>query len=307
VNRYRNFGRFVALSVLWGTAFVAIKAGLSSFPPILFAAIRYDVAGVLMVGYAAATVDYWRPRTRGDWTAVVVSGVLMIASYNAFLFVGEQHTTSAVAAVVVSLSPILTTAFSRALLPSERLTVLGLAGLVVGFVGVGVVARPGPGTLGTAGLAPLLVLVAVTGVALGSVLVQRVGPSLPTEAMVGWSCLFGALTLDVLSLAIPNQSLAGVTWSGRGLAAVAYLAVFASALGYLLYFDLHERLGAIEINLVSYTTPVFAALAGWLVLGEAISLPTVLGFLVIVLGFVLLKREAIREELPRIRASLRDA
>ena len=81
--------------------------------------------------------------------------------------------------------------------------------------------------------------------------------------------------------------------------ALAYLALVASAGGFLVYFDLLDRLGPIEINLVSYVAPAAAALTGFLVLGEVIDLPTVGGFLVILAGFVLIKRRAIREELTR--------
>ena len=76
-------------------------------------------------------------------------------------------------------------------------------------------------------------------------------------------------------------------------------AAVAASGGFLVYFDLLDRLGPIEINLVSYVAPAFAALAGFLVLGEVIDLPTVGGFLVILVGFVLIKRRAIQEELTR--------
>ena len=59
---------------------------------------------------------------------------VLFAAYHAFLFTGEQGTTSAAAAIVVSLSPVLTTGFARAFLPDERLTAVGIAGLLVGFV-----------------------------------------------------------------------------------------------------------------------------------------------------------------------------
>jgi hypothetical protein len=78
----------------------------------------------------------------------------------------------------------------------------------------------------------------------------------------------------------------------------------ASAIGFLVYFDLLERLGPIEINLVSYVAPVFAALTGWAFLGELPTVYTVVGFVVIFAGFLLLKRESLRRELPRIRRVL---
>ena len=68
----RNAVLFVALAAVWGSAFVAIKAGLAYIPPVLFAALRYDVAGVLMLAYAAVSVEQWRPRTAGQWHQVLI-------------------------------------------------------------------------------------------------------------------------------------------------------------------------------------------------------------------------------------------
>jgi drug/metabolite transporter (DMT)-like permease len=302
--RYRNLLLFCLLAALWGSAFMAIKAGLGTpaapayfyDAPVLFAAVRYDVAGVLMLGYGAWVTDRWRPRTRQEWLPVGVAAVFMIAGYHALLFVGERGTTSAAAAVIVSLSPVLTTAFARALLPDERLTVVGLVGMLLGLLGVAILARPDPANL-VGSRFEALVFGAALVFALGSVLTQRLDTDLPIETMEAWAMLGGALLMHAASVGL------GETVTGRppleATAALAYLAVAASAGGFLIYFDLLDRLGPIEINLVSYVAPVFAAIAGFAVLGEVIDLPTVVGFLVILVGFVLIKRRAIRQELAR--------
>lgn len=111
--------------------------------------------------------------------------------------------------------------------------------------------------------------------------------------------LAGAVLMHGLSLGL-GEPVSGVP-PLRETAALLYLAVVASALGFLIYFDLLERLGAIEINLVSYVAPVFAALAGFLFLNEVIDLPTVVGFVVILVGFGLVKRRSIRAELRGYR------
>lgn len=305
MTRYRNALLFLVLAALWGSAFMAIKAGLSYFPPVLFAAVRYDIAGIIMLGYAVVVTDRWLPRTTGEVALVAIGASLLIASYHAFLFVGEQHTTSAAAAVIVSLSPILTTGFARAFLPSERLTLVGIAGLTLGLVGVGILARPDPSNLLTAGvLGKGLVFVAALSFALGSVLTRWVDAELPIETMEAWSMIGGAVLMHVVSVALPSESVAMIEWTPTAIAALAYLSLAASAVGFLIYFDLLARLGPVEINLVSYVAPVFAALSGFVVLGEVIDVFTVVGFLVIVVGFVLLKREAIAREIPRLRASL---
>ncbi|WP_370518647.1 DMT family transporter [Natronomonas sp. CBA1123] len=302
--RYRNLLLFCALAAAWGSAFMAIKAGLGEpgnpayffDAPVLFAAVRYDIAGILMLGYAAWAVDRWRPRGRSEWLLVAVGAVFLIAGYHALLFIGERGTTSAAAAVIVSLSPVLTTAFARALLPQERLTVVGLVGMVLGLVGVAILARPDPANL-VGSRFEALVFGATLCFALGSVLTRRLDTDLPIETMEAWSMVGGAALMHALSVGL-GESVSGLP-PLRATVALVYLAVVASAAGFLIYFDLLERLGPIEINLVSYVAPVFAAVAGFLFLQEVIDGPTVLGFLVILVGFLLIKRREIRAELNR--------
>ena len=294
MNTYRTIGVFALLAFFWGTAFVAIRAGLANLPPVLFAGFRYDIAAVIMLGYAIFVTEDWLPQSKPDIIAVGISATFVIALYNAFLFVGQQEVTSGVAAIIVATSPIITTALSWVLVPENRLTVTGLIGLVAGFIGVGLVAVPDPTALTTGEIeSSLLVLLAAFSVALGSVLLQRLSHSLSTEATVAWACAIGAIMLHVISFSLPTESLSEATFTWEAVIATVYLAVFASAIGYFFYFDLLERVGAVEINLVSYAAPVFAALFGWLLLDEQITAQTVLGFGIIFAGFVLLKRDAL--------------
>ncbi len=307
--RYRNLLLFCALAAVWGSAFVAIKAGLGEpgapayffDAPVLFAAVRYDVAGAIMLGYAVWTTDRWRPHGRDEWLLVAVGSVFLIAGYHALLFIGQRGTTSAAAAVIVSLSPLLTAAFARVLLPNERLTVVGIVGMLLGLLGVVILSRPNPGDL-VGSQFEALVFGATLCFALGSVLARRLDTELPIQTMEAWSMLGGAALMHVVSLGL-GESVSGVPPLRETLAFV-YLALVASAAGFLVYFDLLERLGPIEINLVSYVAPPVAALVGFLFLGELIDAPTVVGFLVIFIGFVLIKRRAIRAELARRGRSL---
>jgi drug/metabolite transporter (DMT)-like permease len=305
VSRYRNVALFLFLAAVWGSAFMAIKAGVEFIPPVLFAALRYDIAGVLMLGYAVVAVDDWYPTTRAGWTEVVIGGVFMIAAYHALLFVGETGpVSSAAAAVLVALSPVLTTAFARLLLPEEPVTAATWLGMGLALVGVAVLMNPDPERLLTdAVVSKTLVFGAAAAFALGSVLTRRVNGDLRIETMEAWSMLLGAGLMHALSVAMPSESFAMVEWNATAILALAYLAVAASALGFLVYFDLLDRLGPVEINMVSYVAPVFAALSGWLVLDEAITLYTVVGFLVIFAGFLVVKRRAVAREVELLNTS----
>jgi len=299
--RHRNLVLFATLATVWGSAFVAIKAGLGTpaepagffETPVLFAALRFDIAGVVMIGYAAVATDRLRPESRREWASVLSTAVLIITLYHALLFVGETDpaVTSAAAAIVVSLSPVLTAGFSRLLLPSERLTPLGVAGLLLGFVGVAILAVEDPRRLT---VAPGLVAVffAILAFAAGSVINRRLDVALPDASLEAWAMVIGAVLLHVGSLAV-GESPADVTVTPRAIGALLFLALVASAVGFLIYFDLLARLGPIEINLVSYAAPVVTALVGFLFLREVIDAQTVLGFTVILAGFLLIKRRAV--------------
>ncbi|ERG94949.1 MAG: permeases of the drug/metabolite transporter (DMT) superfamily [Haloquadratum walsbyi J07HQW2] len=306
VTRYQTIVLFIILAGAWGSAFMAIKAGLAYIPPVLFAALRYDIAGILMLGYALRKTNQPVPRTRAGWASVGAGATLIFAGYHALLFIGETDpaVTSAAAAVIVSFSPMLTTGLARVFLPAERLTFIGFFGVVLGLIGVIILSSPDPQNIVARGaIAKLLIFTAATAFALGSVLTRRLDASLPIETMEAWSMLGGAALMHIISFLL-GESFTAIEWTTEAILALAYLALVASALGFLIYFRLLKRLGAIEINLVSYVAPVFAALAGWVFLDEIPTIATVIGFIVIFAGFVLLKRDAIRSELPQIRQVL---
>ncbi len=305
MTQYRTIGLFLLLAALWGSAFVAINAGLEYFPPILFAAFRFDIAGLLMLAYAAYVTDDPFPRTRSGIATVATGSVLIIAGYHTLLFIGETDpaVTSAIAAIIVGLSPLLTTGFARIALDDERLTIPGVIGLLLGFAGVIILAQPDPTNPLAGRTIPMItVFFAAASFALGSVLTRAIDSNIRIEPMEAWAMLGGAGIMHVGSV-VAGESPGEVIWTAESVLAIGYLAVVASAIGYLIYFTLLDSLGPIEINLVSYVAPVFAALVGWVVLEERLTVPTAAGFVIIFTGFVLIKRRAIRAEIHEYRHS----
>jgi len=108
IYKFRNVWAFIALAVVWGSSFIVIKDGLNSLPPVLFAALRYDIAGLVVLAYAAHAVERWMPRTRDEWRLIGVGGTLMIGVHFALLFSGQQYVSSAIGAIVLSTTPVVT-------------------------------------------------------------------------------------------------------------------------------------------------------------------------------------------------------
>lgn len=282
---------FLALGVIWGTSFPAIEIGLHSVPALSFAAMRYTAAGFIILAYAATTTDRWRPRGKEEWLAATVAGVLVIAVYHGLLYLGELRVSGAIAAIVVSLSPVLTAGLAAVLLNSDIDVVEGL-GLAAGFAGVVIVASPGTGDTDLLGVA--LVFAGAVAFALGAVLARPLSTDLPVETMEAWAMLTGSVVLWV-GAGARGESLAGVEWTLPALASLVYLTLVAGCVGFLLYFELLDRIGAQELHLVGYLEPVVAAMMGWLLLGQVVDSQAVAGFAAIFIGFALLERDALSD------------
>lgn len=283
---------FLATSVLFGGTFVGAKYGLDYFPPLLFVSLRFDLAAAALAGYVLLTRsrDELLPRTRSDIAAILAAGGFSIGLTNAFLFVGQQYASSAIGAIVFSLNPILTPVFAAVLLRDEALSRRAAAGMAIGLLGVVLVVNPTPESLLAGGLGKLLLLGGAASAALGSVLIRRADGDLPSTTRTAWAFPLGALLTHALAAA-NGETLSQVTWTTTGVAALAFVGVFAGAVAFIAYFTLLDDAGPTHANLVFYLVPLAATVGGWAILGETVSAFTVLGFLVVFTGFAVIGSE----------------
>jgi probable blue pigment (indigoidine) exporter len=287
----------VALGVLWGSAYVAIREGIvSGASPFIFAGVRYALVAGLLALVAAARRDPW-PTRRAALLSATVGGTFIIAIYGILLYWGEQFTTGGYASVLSGIAPILTLVYAHFLLRSERLHPAAVAGILVGFLGVVVLVFPtlqegiGPSWEG-----PAAVMGAFIVFPLGSVLLRRWGRG--GEGLWQLSLQFGAgaliLALVILVVPVPEHlPFTLAVWS-----ALLVLVVFASVFGYVVYFRLHHRIGPARANLVAYLLPLVGIGIGSGFFGEPVTLWEVGGFLLIATGLTLVFATAGRSRVP---------
>jgi len=304
MSRNRIVGLFLLVTLLFGTAFPAVKTGLSFIPPLLFAASRSYLAATLLLVYVGATTEYWYPRSRRDVTAVLAGGLFLVGG-TGIGFVAQQFITAGVAAIIFSLAPIITAVLAWPLLPAERLGSRDYLGVLLGFVGIAVVIRPDPASLLDPELVgKLLFFAGVTVVELGAVLVRRSQPSMPIPALTGWAMVVGGTVHVVFAIAV-GESITSIQPTPLAVAMVVYLSVFIGAFGLVMYLVLMGEVGPLKANLTTYLTPIVALAIGWVLLGERIHPLTLVGFGVIVAGFALLESREISAELVKYRSLYR--
>lgn len=274
----------------------------------LFASLRFDIGALALLSYVVLTRprSSWLPRTRSDVLGIGVAGLFLVALNNALLFLGQGAVTPGMASIMYGLTPVLAPLFAWWLL-GDRISWPGALGIAIALGGVVIIVQPSPSSVTDASaFGQLLVMSAAAAVALGSVLLQRVSPRIESTALTGWGMAVGAVLLHVVSLAVGESQTSVV-----GIGPVTVLSLFvigipSTAVAYAIHFGLLARIGPVRVSLVSYAAPVFAALAGWILLGAGVSMWTAVGFVVVLAGFVVIERNTIRHELVHLRSKIGD-
>lgn len=261
---------WLLVCVFWGSTYLAIKVGVGVLPPFLFAGLRFAIAGALLLGLALAFGDKV-PRRLADWRTSVIVGVFLLAGGNAFVVWSEQYTPSGVASVFV-VTVALWMAFFDATIPggTSRLTWQVVLGLLVGFFGTALLVGANPRAILSADLrGPIALTCASASWSLGSIYAKRHPTQTSAYMSAAIQMIAGGLTVAIAGSLLGEWSRWHLT--GRGAAAIAYLVVFGSIVGYSAYSYALRHASATIVGTYAYVNPVIAVLLGWAFLGEAIS------------------------------------
>jgi len=293
----RVFAAYVVLCVVWGSTYLAIRVGVSEFPPALFAGIRFVIAGSVLLGIARL-LGRRLPARRRDWMTNVVVGVLLLFCGNGLVVWAEQFTPSGVAAIIV-VTVTLWLALFDAVIPgsSVRPTWRQVVGLLAGFGGTLLLVDADVGTLRAADWrGPLALTTASAAWAAGSVFSSRRPSEAGPEMDSALQMLAGGLALSALGVVLGQAG--ALHWSPRGAGALAYLIVFGSLVGYSSYVYVLRHMAPTIVGTYSYVNTVVAVLLGWTILDEPITGRTI-GAMAIVLGSVAWVRHATPRPAPR--------
>ncbi len=280
----------VLLGVFWGSAFPVIRAGIvAGAPPLLFASVRYLLTALALVPIAIL-LKAPRPTRAELLPAVAFGGLLMIAGYGALLYVGESSVSGGFAAVLTASAPLASALIGYRLLPSERFGGPGVAGLLIGFAGVAVLALPGAASPAGRGLVgPLFVFAAVMAFASGSVLLRRTSSAATTFWTLSIQFAVAGAAVGLLGVGSGESLTLGTPVTAAG--TLAFLVVVPGVVGYSLYFRIHHSSGPTRANLVGYVNPVTGLLVGLVIFGEAVTDVELAGLALIALGIFLLQRD----------------
>ncbi len=285
----RSIGWIALLGVyfFWGTTYLAIRVADQTTPPFLVAASRYLMAGALLYLPLRSAEAGTRSARRAHWRSAAITGTLMLLGGNGLLTLGEVTLPAGIAALIVATVPLWLIVIDAIFVARAVPAAPTLLGLALGITGIAVLARPTdiqqidlPATA--------VVLVASILWAAGS-LYGKHAPHPPNAFLAtAQQMLAGGAACLLVSLLRGELSTVQVTASGA--ASVGYLVVFGSIIGLTAYTYALRSLPTAVVSTYALANPVVAVALGALMLGEALTVQTLLATAIILGGIGLILR-----------------
>jgi drug/metabolite transporter (DMT)-like permease len=275
---------FGLMSVIWGIPYLFIRVAVAEITPATLVLARTAIAAAILLPYAIARVDLRAVLARWRW--VVAFAAIEIAIPWVALGSAEQKVTSSLAGLLIAGVPLVGTLLALFTGGADRLGRAGLAGLLIGLVGVAAIVWGNFATSDPAALVEIAIV--VVGYAVGpAILARRLG-GLPAVGVMAISLALCA----VVYVPIAAVQLPSVMPSPNAVASVVILAVVCTAAAFLVFAALIDEIGPVRATVITYVNPAVAATLGVLVLHEPFTLGMGVGFALVVLGLTLATRPA---------------
>jgi drug/metabolite transporter (DMT)-like permease len=272
---------FAAVYLAWGSTYLAIRVGVAHVPPTVLAGLRFLIAGGGMLAVLAAT-GRLAPTSGREKRAIALIAFAMLIGGNGLVVWAEQSVPSGLAALVVATVPIWMAGLAALPPARERIPPTAVGGIVLGFVGVAVLARPSAdGDLaGT-----LALLLASFCWSCGSIYARQAGLRADPVTVTAWEMLFAGVMF--LAIGTVTGGVFATDLDAAGVAAIAYLVVFGSWIGFTAYVWLLANVPAAKAATYAYVNPVIALFLGWWLLGEPITPAILVGCGIVVVAVAL--------------------
>jgi drug/metabolite transporter (DMT)-like permease len=267
---------------------------LRDLPPVTFAGIRFVIASLILLAIVLLRGRAF-PRRRADWLLIAVTGLQAFAINYGLLFWGEQHISSGLAALLQTTIPAFGLVIAHVHLPSERMTLAKVFGVVLGILGVGVIfsnqlSSEGPQAL----MGSAAIVVGAFSVAYANVLIKARGGHLEPAMLASGQMFFGLIPLLLIGLSTEGNPFY-FHWTGMAVVSLLYLVLVGSVIAFLLYYWLVRNMDVTKTMLISLVTPLVAVILGMIVLDERLSWRTIMGGACIMSGIGLIVLRRIRE------------
>ena len=270
----------LAFALMWSSAFTSARIIVAYAPPLYSLSARFLISGLIGVIIALMLGQSWR-LSRKQWISVAVFGVCQNALYLGLNFVAMQTVEASLAAIIASTMPLIV-ACAGWIIFRERLSALGICGLIAGLIGVALIMgsriRADVDLFGIA-----LCVVGAASLAAATLSMRGVSSSGNFLMIVGLQMLVGSLTLWVPAMMLETPT---IVWTNSFVYAFIYTTLVPGLLATLVWFILVDRIGAVRASTYHFLNPFFGVAIAAAILHEGLSSLDILGVAIVAGGIL---------------------
>jgi len=275
------------LCLVWGSTFMAIKLGLEDSPPFWSAGLRFAIAAVIVL-IIAKTRKLRYPSHVSEMLKISVPGIFMYGVSYMLVYWAMVYVDSVLTAVLFAGLPFFVAAFSITMLKDEKLGLVGWCGLTAGLTGIILVFYDSLLKSSFIFFGVILVILATAATAYGTVYIRARLRDYDIVVMAGIQMAVGALI--ILIVAVISEPLSAFKITTRSVTALLYLSLCGTVFAFLSYYWLLKKIRAVAASQVAFITPLVAVGLGYLVLAEVLTVFTLVGAIIILVGVTLVAR-----------------
>lgn len=287
--RWRISIAFAAIYLIWGSTYLAIRFAIETIPPYLLGGVRFLIAGGIL--YAVLRWRGVQAPLRLQWRSAWIIGALLLWGGNGGVMLAEQYVPSSLAALIIALVPLWMVLLNWRWGDRMRPTTGMMLGVALGLAGIALIAAPGQsaadGSVNPIGL--LILIFSSLAWSTGSLYSRRA--ALPANALMSTAAemLAGGVLMLIAGLLLGQGAQVRLDHvSAISLAALAYLVVFGSFIGFTAYVWLLKVSTPARVSTYAFVNPVVAVFLGWALAGEELSLRMLMAAAVIVAAVMLI-------------------
>ena len=270
----------LAFALMWSSAFTSARIIVAYAPPLYSLSARFLISGLIGVIIALILGQSWK-LSRKQWISVAVFGVCQNALYLGLNFVAMQTVEASLAAIIASTMPLIVVCAGWIIF-RERLSELGICGLIAGLIGVALIMGSRiQADVDLFGIA--LCIVGAASLAAATLSMRGVSSSRNFLMIVGLQMLVGSLTLWVPAMMLETPT---IVWTTAFVYAFIYTTLVPGLLATLVWFILVDRIGAVRASTYHFLSPFFGVAIAAAILREGLSSLDILGVAIVAGGIL---------------------
>jgi len=297
-ENFKAYLAWIITCIVWGTTYLAIRIGVKDLPPMLFAGLRWTIAGSIFLVFLKSRGQ--KLPAKKDLLPLAIVAIALLGIGNGLVVVGEQWVSSGLTALLITTTPFWLVIIEAFLPNKPRINFLIVIGLILGLGGVILIFGNHLEELLDSSylLGTLCVLGAVISWALGSVYSKYRKINLHPLMSASAQMIIAGAAQIILGLFLGEAS--EFHLAGNGLWAFVYLTLVGSIFGYGSYIYAISHLPLSLVSTYAYINPIIALFLGWLILDERLDMIIIISAIIIIVGVLLVKQGSkIENILPR--------